>query len=132
MIWALQRRALLIQDLCTNIPIILYRRYVLYYLRFWRSPPMTHNFSFPISTATIMDNKCKTNLNSELFPSSPTCNVPGAGLTALQTEHCKWGRGTCLSWFLEQIRVEFFSNIIVYDCRWKMKWYEPGKNLVFW
>ena len=41
---------------------------------------MPYIFCFPISIATIMDNKCETNLNSELFPPSPTCNVPGAAL----------------------------------------------------
>ena len=40
-----------------------------------------------------MDINYETNLNSEPFPPFPRLQCSRSGLTALQTEHCKWGEG---------------------------------------
>ena len=53
---------------------------------------MPYIICFPISIATIMDGKCETNLNPELFPHSPTCNVPGATLQLCKLNTASGGK----------------------------------------
>ena len=92
---------------------------------------MPYTFCFPMSIATIMDNKLKKQTKFQAVSPFP----PLAMLQYWPYSSADWtlqvGRGDMI-WFLEQIHHIFVSNFIVHDCRQKMKWYKSGKSFAFW